>query len=73
MIVIKLSSTFRLNTTDRANDESSVDSDDALRTFKETHSTITIAKDTFITNTSNIIHYLSWSSMSSVCGNLDKF
>ncbi len=43
MIVIKLSSTFRLNTTDRANDESSVDSDDALRTFKETHSTITIA------------------------------
>ncbi|CAF1431058.1 unnamed protein product [Rotaria sordida] len=51
----------------RAYDESSIDSDGASRISIDTHSTVTTAKDTDSTNTSNILHSLPSFRMSSVC------
>ena len=54
-------------TLERAYDASNIDNDGVSRIFVDTHSTITIAKDTDLSATSNISHrWFSTISMSSM-------
>ena len=51
---------------DRIHDDSSIDSDGAPRIFANTHPTITSAKDTDSSTTSNISYSWSWDSMTNI-------